>query len=298
MELGMIGLGKMGKNLVQNMQEQGIKVTAFDLALTARNAAKAEGITVVSSLKSLVASLASPRLIWSMLPAGEPTNSTFKQLEALLVAGDIVIDGGNSYYQDSIKHAAQLATKKIHFLDVGTSGGMAGARKNGNFMIGGEAEIFQQVEPLFQKIAAPEGYLYTGPAGSGHYLKMIHNGIEYGMMQAIGEGFEILQKSPFDYDYQAVARVWEHGSVIRGWLMELAEQEFAQDPKLSHLKGIMHSSGEGAWTAEEAIKLHVPAPVIGNALMMRYRSEEKDTLNGKVVAALRNSFGGHPVDQK
>lgn len=298
MEIGMIGLGKMGLNLVKNLLDQQVDVTAFDLSATARSVAQSNGARTADNLAKLVAQLTRPRLIWIMVPAGKPTDTTINQLEKLLDADDIVIDGGNSFYQDSIRHGKQLATAKIHFFDVGTSGGMAGARHNGNFMIGGPKEVFPRIEPLFKKIAAQNGYLYTGPTGSGHYLKMVHNGIEYGMMQAIGEGFEILQKSPYAYDNAAVAQVWNHGSVIRSWLMELAQQQFAHDPQLSQIKGVMHSSGEGAWTSEEAIRLHVAAPVISAALMMRYRSEEADTLNGKVVAALRNGFGGHAVEKK
>lgn len=297
MHIGMIGLGKMGLNLVKNILEQQIKVTAFDLNPTARISAQKNGAQIATSLTELVAKLPQPRIIWIMVPAGKPTEATIKQLAVLLTADDIVIDGGNSFYRDSIRHGQELAAANINFFDVGTSGGMAGARHNGNFMIGGPADIFPQIKPLFQKIAAPNGYLYTGPTGSGHYLKMVHNGIEYGMMQAIGEGFEILQKSPYNYNNATVAQVWNHGSVIRSWLMELAQQQFAKDPQLSQIKGIMHSSGEGAWTSEEAIRLHVPAPVISAALMMRYRSEEADTLNGKVVAALRNGFGGHTMEK-
>jgi 6-phosphogluconate dehydrogenase len=233
-----------------------------------------------------------------MVPAGKPTQSTIDQLTNLLTVDDIVIDGGNSFYKDSIRHGEQLSEQGIHFFDVGTSGGMAGARRNGNFMIGGEQALFSRIEPLFQAIAAPDGYLYTGPAGSGHYLKMVHNGIEYGMMQAIGEGFEVLDAGPFDYDNAAVAKMWNHGSVIRGWLMELAQNAFAADPGLAAIKGVMHSSGEGAWTVEEAIRLHVPTPVISSALLARYRSEKPDAMTGKVVAALRNQFGGHAVDSQ
>ncbi len=233
-----------------------------------------------------------------MVPAGKPTDATMTSLSTLLEAEDIAIDGGNSFYKDSLAHAEMLHQKGIHFFDVGTSGGMSGARQDGNFMIGGDKEVFNEIEPLFQAIAEKDGYLYTGRAGSGHYLKMVHNGIEYGMMQAIGEGFDVLTKGEFDYDNEAVAKVWSHGSVIRGWLMELAESAFSEDPKLEEIKGVMHSSGEGAWTVEEAIRLHVPTPVISSSLMMRYRSEEEDTTTGKVVAALRNQFGGHAVDRK
>lgn len=298
MQVGMIGLGKMGQNLVRNMRDHDIEVVAFDLNEAALTEATASGAKTVTSVAGLVNALSLPRLVWVMVPAGKPTQSTIDQLTNLLTVDDIVIDGGNSFYKDSIRHGEQLSEQGIHFFDVGTSGGMAGARRNGNFMIGGEQALFSRIEPIFQAIAAPDGYLYTGPAGSGHYLKMVHNGIEYGMMQAIGEGFEVLDAGPFDYDNAAVAKMWNHGSVIRGWLMELAQNAFAADPGLAAIKGVMHSSGEGAWTVEEAIRLHVPTPVISSALLARYRSEKPDAMTGKVVAALRNQFGGHAVDSQ
>lgn len=296
MHIGMVGLGKMGMNLVANMRDHDIEVTAFDLNDKAREEVGQYGAKAVASLDALVMSLASPRIIWSMVPAGKPTEATISQLAKLLRPDDIVIDGGNSYYQDSIAHGKLLAAEGIHFFDVGTSGGMAGARADGNFMIGGDKAIFNKIEPLFKAIAAKGGYLYTGPAGSGHYLKMVHNGIEYGMMQAIGEGFDVLAHSPYDYDNAAVANMWNNGSVIRSWLMDLAANAFTEDSNLEKIQGIMHSSGEGAWTVEEALRLHVATPVIASSLMMRYRSEEADTMTGKVVAALRNQFGGHAVD--
>ncbi|WP_179396203.1 phosphogluconate dehydrogenase (NAD(+)-dependent, decarboxylating) [Lacticaseibacillus absianus] len=296
MQIGMIGLGKMGLNLVKNMRDHGLTVAANDLSAAARAEAAAVGACDCADLPALKAALVAPRTIWVMVPAGGPTDQTLAALADLLDPDDIVIDGGNSFYQDSQRHAALMADRGIHFFDVGTSGGMSGARRDGNFMIGGEATVFARIAPLFDAIAQPDGYLYTGEAGSGHYLKMVHNGIEYGMMQAMGEGFEVLAKGPFDYDNAAVAKVWNHGSVIRGWLMALAQDAFSADPQLATLKGVMHSSGEGAWTVEEALRLHVPTPVISGALMMRYRSEVDDTMTGKVVAALRNQFGGHAVD--
>lgn len=298
MEIGLIGLGKMGLNLAKNMRDHQIEVVAFDLFAEARQAATKVQIKTVTDLQSLVKGLTQPRIVWSMLPAGKPTDDTIKELSELLDEDDVVIDGGNSFYQDSIRHAEILKEQGIHFFDVGTSGGKAGARQNGNFMIGGPQPIFARIEPLFKAIAAEDGYLYTGKAGSGHYLKMVHNGIEYGMMQAIGEGFEVLSESQFDYDNEAVAKVWNHGSVVRSWLMELAQDAFSKDANLDEIKGVMHSSGEGAWTVQEALRLRVPTPVISSALMMRYRSEKDDTMTGKVVAALRNEFGGHAVDHQ
>lgn len=298
MEIGMIGLGKMGLNLVRNLEEQQIDVVAYDLNETARDDAKTTGAKTADSIKNLVAQLPAQKIVWSMVPAGAPTEDTLMALADVLKPDDIVIDGGNSYYKNSIQHSELFAKKGIHFFDVGTSGGMGGARRNGNFMIGGDPKVFKIIEPIFKGIAADNGYLYTGQSGSGHYLKMIHNGIEYGMMQAIGEGFDVLDNSEFDYDFAAVAKMWNNGSVVRSWLMELAQEAFENDAKLDDIKGVMHSSGEGAWTVEEGIRLHVPTPAISSALMMRYRSEQDDTMTGKVVAALRNGFGGHAVDKK
>lgn len=299
MKLAMIGLGKMGINLVANLRRNGHEVVAFDLNEAAVQEATRLGALPAKDIDDVVAQLPQPKIVWSMLPAGKPTQATIETLSTKLTAGDIVIDGGNSFFEDSKQHNALLATKGIHFFDVGTSGGMSGANADGNFMIGGDsAEVFKQIEPIFKDIAQKDGYLYTGKAGSGHYLKMVHNGIEYGMMQSIAEGFDVLSHGEFEYDNEAVAKVWSNGSVIRGWLMELAESAFAKDPNLEGLKGIMHSSGEGKWTLDEALKLQVPTPVIGLSLMMRYRSLEDDTFTGKVVAALRNEFGGHAVDKK
>lgn len=299
MKLAMIGLGKMGINLVANLRRNGHEVVAFDLNEAAVQEATRLGALPAKDIDDVVAQLPQPKIVWSMLPAGKPTQATIETLSTKLTAGDIVIDGGNSFFEDSKQHNALLAAKGIHFFDVGTSGGMSGANADGNFMIGGDsAEVFKQIEPIFKDIAQKDGYLYTGKAGSGHYLKMVHNGIEYGMMQSIAEGFDVLSHGEFEYDNEAVAKVWSNGSVIRGWLMELAESAFAKDPNLEGLKGIMHSSGEGKWTLYEALKLQVPTPVIGLSLMMRYRSLEDDTFTGKVVAALRNEFGGHAVDKK
>lgn len=294
----MIGLGKMGINLCENLIRNDNQVVAFDLNEVARQKASDIGAQNVSSLKEAVAALKKPRIVWVMLPAGRPTNETINELSQLLDQDDIVIDGGNSFYEDSLKHNEILKAKGIKFFDCGTSGGKSGANKDGNFMIGGDDyQTFQYIEPIFKDIAMKDGYLYTGKAGSGHYLKMVHNGIEYGMMEAIAEGFDVLEHSQFKYDNEAVAKVWSNGSVIRGWLMELAQDAFSKDNNLEHIKGIMHLSGEGKWTLDEALKLQVPTPVIGMSLMMRYRSLEDDTFTGKVVSALRNEFGGHATDK-
>lgn len=300
MKLAMIGLGKMGINLVENLLRNGNEVVAFDLNKDAVEEAGKLGASTAKDLDDVLNQLDTPKIVWSMLPAGKPTDATIETLSEKLAADDILIDGGNSFFEDSLRHNEILSAKGIKFFDAGTSGGMSGANRDGNFMIGGDdAQVFDKyLKPIFEGIAQKDGYLYTGKAGSGHYLKMVHNGIEYGMMQSIAEGFDVLEHGQFDYDNEAVAKVWSHGSVIRGWLMELAESAFSKDANLDQIKGIMHSSGEGKWTLDEALKLQVPTPVIALSLMMRYRSMEDDTFTGKVVAALRNEFGGHAVDKK
>lgn len=297
-QVGLIGLGKMGFNLALNLMDHGYRVVATDKDEAQISNISASGAVGVTSVAELVEELPPPRIVWVMVPAGEITGSVLHELSERLSAGDIVMDGGNSHYKDSKKRAQQLAEKNIHFFDVGTSGGIAGARYGICAMIGGNRETFRTVEPIFRDISVENGYLYTGPSGSGHFLKMIHNGIEYGMMQAIAEGFDLLNKSDYDYRFQDVARVWNNGSVIRSWLMELTEKSFIKDDTLESIKGVMHSSGEGKWTVETALDLQTAAPVIALSLMMRYRSLEEDTFAGKVVAALRNEFGGHEVQTK
>jgi len=233
-----------------------------------------------------------------MVPAVKVVDQFINDLVLLLKTGDLIIDGGNSNFNDSIRRAKELKDKGIEFLDIGTSGSVHGARYGACMMIGGNKEAFEKIEPLIKDICVPNGYLYTGPSGSGHYVKMIHNGIEYGMLQAISEGFEILEKSEFDFDYEAIARVWSNGSVIRGWLMELLVEAFKKDPHLESIKGVINSSGEGLWTVQEALRLGVPANVIASSLFTRYRSHQYDTFSGKVIAALRNEFGGHDVVKK
>lgn len=295
MKIGMIGLGKMGLNLVANLLNNGIEVVGYDINQEMVAEAEAKGAEGAATIKQLVEKLPTPRIIWTMVPAGEITEKTIVELAELATAGDIIIDGGNSFYRNSVKNYEFLQDQGISFFDCGTSGGMNGALNGGNFMIGGDQERFPEIEPIFEKIAEPGGYLYAGAAGSGHYLKMVHNGIEYGMMQAIGEGFDLLEHSPYEYNNEQVADLWNHGSVVRSWLMELAAEAFAEDPHLEQIKGKMFSSGEGRWTVEEALIRQVPVPVIATSLMMRYRSLEDDTFTGKVVASLRNGFGGHAV---
>ncbi|GLH63672.1 phosphogluconate dehydrogenase (NAD(+)-dependent, decarboxylating) [Parageobacillus sp. G301] len=296
MRVGLIGLGKMGLNLGKNLIDHKHEVVAFDVNANAVEEIKKYGAKGVSSLKELVLSLENPRILWMMVPH-TVVDSVISEITPFLSKGDIVIDGGNSHYKESIRRYNELKEIGIHFMDAGTSGGVEGARNGACYMVGGDSEAWNIVEPLFRDTAVKNGYLYTGKAGSGHFLKMVHNGIEYGMMAAIGEGFEILEKSEFDYDYEKVARVWNNGSVIRSWLMELTERAFSKDAKLEEIKGIMYSSGEGKWTVETALDLQTATPVIAMSLLMRYRSLENDTFTGKVVAALRNEFGGHAVEK-
>lgn len=297
MKIGMIGLGKMGLNLVQNLIHHQHEVVAYDLNADLVSKTAGYGAEGAASTEELVAKLDSPRIIWMMVPAGKIVDSVIDSLSPLLGQGDILIDGGNSHYKDSIARATRLSEQGIYYFDAGTSGGMEGAHNGGCFMIGGNREVFSRIEPLFKDMAVENGYLYAGESGSGHFLKMVHNGIEYGMMQSIAEGFEVLEKSAFDYNYEDVARVWSNGSVIRSWLMELTQNAFSKDPKLEGIKGVMHSSGEGKWTVETALEVQASAPVIALSLFMRYRSLDQDTFHGKVVAALRNEFGGHAVEK-
>ncbi|MBE5098936.1 phosphogluconate dehydrogenase (NAD(+)-dependent, decarboxylating) [Priestia aryabhattai] len=297
MKVGLVGLGKMGINLGQNLLDQRHDVVSFDVNSNAVEQMKEYGASGVSSLEELVQSLETPRVVWLMVPH-TVVDSVISEVKPLLAEGDIVIEAGNSHYKESIRRYNELKENKIRFMDVGTSGGMEGARNGACYMIGGDREAWEIVEPIFRDTAVENGYFYAGEAGSGHFLKMVHNGIEYGMMAAIGEGFEVLEKSQFDYDYEKVARVWNNGSVIRSWLMELTENAFSKDAKLDGIKGVMNSSGEGKWTVETALDLQTATPVIAMSLLMRYRSLEDDTFTGKVVSALRNEFGGHAVEKK
>lgn len=298
MKVGLIGLGKMGYNIGAQIIEKNHSVVAYDVNSEAVDQFSKEGGSGVSSIKALTEQLESPRVIWMMVPAGEITDQVIAEITPLLDKEDILIDAGNSHYKKTLEHYESLKEQGIHLFDVGTSGGISGARNGACFMVGGDKDAFATIEPLFSDLSVENGYLYTGKGGSGHYLKMVHNGIEYGMMAAIGEGFELLEKSPFDYDYEGVANVFNHGSVIRGWLMELMEEAFKKDAKLDEIRGVMNSSGEGKWTVESALDLETATPVIALSLMMRYRSQENDTFTGKVVAALRHEFGGHATEKK
>ncbi|MGG3642718.1 phosphogluconate dehydrogenase (NAD(+)-dependent, decarboxylating) [Bacillus gobiensis] len=295
MNIGVVGLGKMGFNLSLNLLDHSHEVIVYDINQEAVEDLSRQGAGGAATISELVESLSTPRVIWLMVPAGAITDNVISELKPLLSEGDIVIDGGNSHYKQSVHRAEELLNQGIYFLDVGTSGGTDGARNGVCTMIGGNKEAFMTVEPVFRDICVENGYLYAGESGSGHFLKMVHNGIEYGMMQSIAEGFDLLEKSSFDFDYEKVARVWNNGSVIRSWLMELTENAFSKDSRLEGIKGVMHSSGEGKWTVETALDLQTATPVIALSLMMRYRSLEEDTFTGKVVAALRNEFGGHAI---
>jgi 6-phosphogluconate dehydrogenase len=296
MKVGLIGLGKMGLNLAQNLMDHEHEVVAFDVDPNAIKEIKEHGAKGTSSLLELIKSLEQPRILWIMVPH-TVVDSVLSEILPFLNSDDIVIEAGNSHYKDSIRRYNNFKKFGVRFLDVGTSGGTEGARNGACYMVGGDPDAWDIVEPIFRDTAVENGYLYAGKAGSGHFLKMIHNGIEYGMMAAIGEGFEVLEKSEFDYDYEKVARVWNNGSVIRSWLMELTERAFLKDAKLDEIKGLMNSSGEGKWTVETAFDLQTATPVIAMSLLMRYRSLENDTFTGKVVAALRNEFGGHAVEK-
>ena len=296
MQLAMIGLGRMGGNMVQRLLQGGHQAVVFDRSADAVKAHVAKGAKSAKDLADLTAQLSAPRVVWLMVPAGAAVESTIDQLLPGLSTGDIIIDGGNSNYKDSVRRAARLKGKGIEFIDAGTSGGIWGLTIGYCLMIGASPEAFKQCEPIFRTLAPPDGYAHVGPPGSGHYVKMIHNGIEYGMLQAYAEGYEILHASKdFKLDLHQISAVWNRGSVVRSWLNELAERAFAKDADLAALKGYVEDSGEGRWTVQEAIDLDVPAPVITLSLLTRFRSRQSDSFGAKVIAALRNEFGGHAV---
>src|ERR1044071_2523129 len=297
MQIGLIGLGKMGYNLALNFKKNNHQVVAFDINTAAMEKIVKEGVSTAPSVSELTTKVSARRVIWIMVPAGNTVDVILSNLKAHLSPDDIVIDGGNSHFKDTLARGRELEKLGVHYLDCGTSGGVEGALNGVCTMIGGKKEVFDYCEPLFKSISVPNGYLYCGKLGSGHFTKMVHNGIEYGMMQAIAEGMEVLHKYNDQIDLAAVAKVWNHGSVIRSWLMELTENALSKGKNLQSIKGIMHSSGEGKWTIDTALELGVPTPVITMSLLMRYRSQQEDTFAGKVVAALRNEFGGHAVEK-
>ena len=298
MELGMIGLGRMGGNMVQRLLQGGHRVVAYDRDPEAVKASEAAGAVGAGSQEGLVGSLTPPRAVWIMVPVGDATEATIDGLMPLLSTGDVMLDGGNSNYKDTVRRGEKLREKGVHFMDVGTSGGIWGLKEGYGLMIGGEEEVFKRLEPLFQTLA-PEpdkGYGYVGPTGAGHFVKMIHNGVEYGLMEAYAEGFELLEaKREFNLDLAQIAEMWRHGTVVRSWLLDLAAEALQEDPDLEGLEAYVEDTGEGRWTVQESIELAVPAPVIALSLQSRFRSRQGRPFGPRLLAALRNQFGGHAI---
>jgi 6-phosphogluconate dehydrogenase len=297
-ELGMIGLGRMGGNMAQRLLLGGHRVVTYDQSQEAVLASESRGAAGAASLEDLVGQLAQPRAVWVMVPAGQPTEDTIDSLVPLLSRGDIVLDGGNANYKDSMRRGKKLAEHGLDFMDVGTSGGVWGLTEGYSLMIGGKKEAFQRLEPIFQTLAPGEdkGYSHVGPIGAGHFVKMVHNGVEYGLMQAYAEGFEIMEaKKEFDLDLRQIAETWRYGSVVRSWLLDLAAAALAEDPGLESLQAYIEDSGEGRWTVQESVELAVPAPVITLSLQQRFRSRQDQPFGARLLAALRNQFGGHAV---
>jgi 6-phosphogluconate dehydrogenase len=294
-EIAIIGLGRMGANIARRLLRHGHRVVAFNRTPAKTLELASEGAEPAFSLAELAAKLQRPRHVWIMVPAGQPVDDMINDLIPHLETGDTLIDGGNSNFRDSMRRAQQLTAKGIEFMDIGTSGGIWGLERGYCLMVGGSRQAFERLEPLLRDLATDDGYAYVGTHGAGHFVKMVHNGIEYGLLQAYGEGFEILKASPFGLDLRAIAHLWNHGSVVRSWLLELAEAAFGKDPDLTSIRGWVEDSGEGRWTVSEAIEMAVPAPVIALSLFMRFRSRQEDSFAGKVIAALRREFGGHPV---
>lgn len=296
MELGLIGLGRMGAGMARRLLRGGHRVVVNNRSPDPIKELVAEGAVGAYTIEDLVQALPTPRAIWIMLPAGDTTERMIAALVPLLSPGDTIIDGGNTNYHDDIRRAAELKAHTINYIDQGTSGGVWGLEKGFCLMVGGERDIVQRLEPIFLTLAPEHGYAHVGPHGAGHFVKMVHNGIEYGMMQAYAEGFEIMRAAGnFNLDLHQIAGVWNHGSVVRSWLLELAEHAFSIDPDLAALKGYVEDSGEGRWTVQAAIDFDVPAPVITLSLMQRFVSRQDDSFAAKVLAALRKEFGGHAV---
>ncbi len=301
MQIAMIGLGRMGANMAQRLQRGGHKVVGYDPAAAARSALEAKGAAAAASLEQLVAQLQAPRVVWMMVPAGAITDSTITGLMPLLAAGDTIIDGGNSNFHDTQRRAAQVAQRQIHYVDSGTSGGIWGLAEGYSLMIGGDEAVVERLRPIFETLApAPDrGWGRVGPVGSGHYTKMVHNGIEYGLMQAYAEGFSILQhKTEFGLDLHQIAEIWRYGSVVRSWLLDLTSDALQKNPNLEGIAPFVSDSGEGRWTVAEAIELDVPAPVITLSLLERLRSRDKDSFTDKLLASMRNQFGGHEIKKE
>jgi 6-phosphogluconate dehydrogenase len=298
MQLGFVGLGKMGLNMVARLVKGGHRITAYDRDPAATARSEAAGAQGVDSLDSLVLTLAPPRAVWVMVPSGDPTESTVTALSERLSPGDVIIDGGNTNFNDDIRRAESLGAKDIHYVDAGTSGGVWGLKDGYCLMVGGEEDVCGHLEPIFLTLAPADGYLRVGGHGAGHYVKMIHNGIEYGLMQAYAEGFELLQASPYRFDVGSIATLWQHGSVVRSWLLELAARALAENPALDGIKGHVEDSGEGRWTLHEGVERAVPLPVLTAALFTRFRSRQTDPFADRFLAALRHQFGGHAVKKR
>ena len=295
MQLGFVGLGKMGLNMVTRLVRGGHDIVAYDRSVDAVGRASAIGARTASSLDALVAALPAPRAVWVMVPAGAATESTVGALSEILLANDVIIDGGNTNFHDDVRRAEALALKGIRYVDAGTSGGIWGLEEGFCLMLGGDADVCGRLEPVFRTLAPENGYLRVGGHGAGHYVKMIHNGIEYGLMQAYAEGFELMHASPYTIDLAAVASLWNRGSVVRSWLLELTGRALTDDPELSDLRGYVEDSGEGRWTLQEGIDRDVPMPALTAALFTRFRSRQQDAFAERMLAALRNQFGGHAV---
>jgi 6-phosphogluconate dehydrogenase len=296
MRIGMVGLGKMGANMSERLLKGGHDVVAFDLNQGARDAVASKGAVPAASLAEFVSQLSRPRAAWVMVPAGAATNATIDELAQHFESGDVIVDGGNSNYKEAIEIAARLEEKGIGFVDAGTSGGVWGLTEGYCLMVGGTKEAVAVVEPAFLTLAPKDGYSHVGPVGAGHFVKMVHNGIEYGLMQAYAEGFEIMSAADeFNLDLHEIASIWRYGSVVRSWLLDLAERALRPDAGFEEIRGVVADSGEGRWTAQEAVDRGVPAPVILTSLFTRFASQHEDSFQLKLLSALRNQFGGHAV---
>jgi 6-phosphogluconate dehydrogenase len=295
MEIGFVGLGRMGGNMVTRLLRGGHRVVAYDRAAEAVSAATAAGARGARSLGDLAAALTAPRVVWVMVPAGGPTEQTIHDLAAVLSSGDVVVDGGNTHFKDDVRRARALGPRGLSYVDAGTSGGVWGLQEGYCLMIGGEAPAVERLRPALDTLAPPDGWLHVGGVGAGHYVKMVHNGIEYGLMQAYAEGFELMSVSDYALDLPRIAALWTRGSVVRSWLLELAAGALAADPKLESLRAWVEDSGEGRWTVEDAVEKSVPLPVITASLYARFRSRRENSFADRLLAALRQAFGGHAV---
>lgn len=300
MQVGMIGLGRMGMNMARRLLGEGHEVVVYNRTQEKVKQMQEEGAIGSESLEDMIRKLAQPRVLWIMLPAGTIVDETIKNLSSLASPGDIIVDGGNSNFKDDLRRVEELKPLDIHYLDAGISGGVWGLEIGYCTMIGGDEADYRYIEPLLKTLAPKDGYLYCGSTGSGHFVKMVHNGIEYAMMEAYGEGFDMLKNSPYgeQLDLGRVAHLWNQGSVIRSWLLELLESAFGKDSELSSIKGYVEDSGEGRWTVQQAVELGVSAPVIAISLFKRFQSRQEDVFSDKVLAALRNEFGGHAVKKQ